>query len=113
MKIHRCAPLWLMAIARDLIKAEANSPGLAAVGWIPNWNVALHWLKQPTYCELSYRGEGELDDAMRMQIMDAFSRGCQKKVVAVIDRTPVSAVCYFGGAPCNIRLDTFNFERLK
>jgi hypothetical protein len=50
---------------------------------------------------------------MRMQIMDAFSRGSQKKVVTVIDKTPVSAVCYFGGAPRNIRLDTCNFQRLK
>lgn len=113
MKVPRCAPAWLMAIAQDLIKAGAGSPGVAALGWIPNWNVALHWIQHPTYCALSYQCDGDLDDAMRNQIMDAFARGSQKKLVAVADRTTVSAICFYGGAPSTIPLDTFDFEKLR
>jgi len=113
MKVPRCAPSWLMSIARDLIRAGGENPGAANLSWIANWNVALHWIQQPTYCALSYQCDGELDDSMRMQIMDAFSRSSQKKLVTVVHKTPVSAVCFFGGAPANIQLDGFEFERLK
>ncbi len=113
MKIPRCAPSWLMNIAHDLVKAGSENPGVANLSWIPNWNIALHWIQQPGYGVLDYHGDTAVDDMMQKQILDALSRASQKKLVTIENQTPTSAVCFFGGAPADIKLDGFDIKNMN
>ncbi len=112
MKIPRCAPPWLMTLARSMVRAGFQSPTMTNFTWIPHWNTAVRWIHYPTYSVLEYQCSGEMDRAMRNQIMDAFTRACQKKLIAVVEQTEVSAICYYGGAPSHIQLGEVKFMKI-
>ncbi len=113
MKITSHAAPWLLNIAKNLVKSGAENPGVTNFTWLQTWNVSLRWVQAPTFCAMAYYGEGNFDENMKMQIIDAFSRSCKKKLVTIANETSVSGICFFGGAPLNVDLATLDIEAMK
>ena len=112
MKIPRCAAPWLVVIAKNLVQAGSENPGIPNLAWIQNWKVALHWMQTPTFSVLAYYSEGNFDEAMQMQLLDAFSRCSRKRLVSIVNETEISALCFFGGAPPSVQLPTLDFKAM-
>ncbi len=111
-KTRRAAP-WLLKIAQNLVHAGAQNPGMTNFTWVENWKVALHWIQTRTFCALAYTCDAQFDDNMKLEIIDAFSRSCKKKLVTIARETEVSGICFFGGAPLNVNLATLDFDAMK
>jgi len=101
-----------MEIARNLVQGGARNPGTVNYAWVASWNAALYWIQAPAFSVLAYRGENPIDDAMQMQLLDAFSRNSKKKLVAIVNETEISAFCFFGGVPSNVQLATLDFAAM-
>jgi hypothetical protein len=113
VKITRRAAPWLVAIAKNLVAAAAENPGVTNFVWLENWNLSLRWVQAPTFCALAYYCEGHFDENMKMEILDAFSRGCKKKLVTISHESEISGICFFGGAPLHVDLATLDFDAMK
>lgn len=113
MKItHRAQP-WLLQIAQRLVNAGNDSPGTIQVTWLENWRLSMHWKQTSTYSALVYLCDGPFDSIMQSQLLDAFARSCRRKWVTTVERSPVSGIAYFGGAPASVTLATLDFERMN
>lgn len=112
MRIPRCAPHWLLQTAQSMVNAGAQSKNITQTAWLDSWQMSLRWRQGPTFSALAYMTNGPFNDTMQMQLLDAFSRACKKKLVSIVDETPRSAVCFFGGVPDNIQLATLDFAKM-
>lgn len=112
MKIRRCAHPWLMQTARVLVDAGRRFPKQTQYTWLPTWNMGVYWLYSPAYSAMAYRSTNVVDDAMQMQLLDAFHRVCKKNLVAIVEETKHSAMCFYGGAPLGVELASLDFEAM-
>ncbi len=112
MRIPRCAPAWLLKTAQTMVASGSNSLSETQAGWIESWQTALRWKQAKTFSALAYYTEGPFDDTMQTQLLDAFSRTSKRKLVAIVDETEHSAICFFGGVPANVELATLDFKQM-
>lgn len=112
MKIRRCAHPWLMQTARVLVASGKRSPKQLQYTWLPSWNTGVYWMYSPAFSAMAYRSTNVVDDPMQMQLLDAFHRTSQKNLVAIVEETPSSAICFFGGAPLDVELASLDFDAM-
>lgn len=112
MRIPRCAPPWLMTTAQNLIRAGKESPGITNYAWVDTWDMALFWVHTRVFRVLAYRCENTVSESMQMQLLDAFSRACDMKLVSIVEETELSAICFFGGVPPEVELATLDFSAM-
>ena len=113
MKIPLRAPAWLKPIVNRLVEQARRVPGQRTYSWIETWQVALHWMHTPTYSILFYQRDGEMDETMQMQILDAFSRSSKRSLVSIVEETGNTAFCFFGGVPSCVQMATLQFSTVE